>query len=304
MDKNNTRPQRMNVEVMEQLLSQQIGKNNDSFFLSKDIGVSRNATFFNDVMKSGFHGPLLVEDYRVGLVLEGEIDITINLIHHHVTPGTLVYIGLGSIVTIHSVSPDIKMRGCILPEETMNNIFADRKPEIINGQMMHFFAESTTEDRQFIDDMNLTVWNIIHRESYYPPVLYSALASVLYFYEGLYFRLNDVRGSQVESNRSREIFNRFISLVNKNSSCERTLSYYADQLCLSPRYLSSLVNEQSGHPAKYWIDKATITRAKVMLRHTTKSVSQIAYELNFPNDSFFCKYFRRLAGCSPTDYRK
>ena len=59
----------------------------------------------------------------------------------------------------------------------------------------------------------------------------------------------------------------------------------------------------AGVTAKDWIDRATITLAKVMLRHTTKNISQISDELHFPNDSFFCKYFKRLTGHTPLGWR-
>lgn len=59
----------------------------------------------------------------------------------------------------------------------------------------------------------------------------------------------------------------------------------------------------SGKSAKHWIDEATINAIKVQLRYTDKQVAEIAYDMNFPNASFFCKYFKRLTGMTPMDYR-
>lgn len=64
-----------------------------------------------------------------------------------------------------------------------------------------------------------------------------------------------------------------------------------------------MVLSTSGVGAKEWIDRAVISTAKVLLRHSDKQTSEIADELNFPNVSFFCKYFKRLTGSTPLQYR-
>ena len=68
--------------------------------------------------------------------------------------------------------------------------------------------------------------------------------------------------------------------------------------------MSTLVKAGSGKPAKQWIDEAITTRIKVELRHTDKSAAQIADEMNFPNASFFCKFFRRMTGTTTQAYRQ
>lgn len=100
-----------------------------------------------------------------------------------------------------------------------------------------------------------------------------------------------------------EVFNRFIRLVNKHVQEAHTLDYYADRICLTPRYLGTIVKEISGETAKNWIDRALITKAKVMLRHTDQQIIQIADHLGFPNCSFFCKFFKQKTGMTPQSYR-
>ena len=73
---------------------------------------------------------------------------------------------------------------------------------------------------------------------------------------------------------------------------------------LTPRYLSTLVRQASGRTVMDWVNEAVMQEAKLMLRHTDKLVYQIADELNFPNASFFSKYFRRMAGMTPNDLSK
>ena len=104
--------------------------------------------------------------------------------------------------------------------------------------------------------------------------------------------------------RQEEVFNRFLELVNKYAARERSITFYADRLFLTPRYLSTLVRQASGRTVMDWVNEAVMQEAKLMLRHTDKLVYQIADELNFPNASFFSKYFRRMAGMTPNDYRR
>jgi YesN/AraC family two-component response regulator len=104
--------------------------------------------------------------------------------------------------------------------------------------------------------------------------------------------------------RERDIFNKFIYLVNRSNGIERQLDYYADKMCLSQRYLGSIIRNVSGVTAKEWIDRAAITEIKVLLKHSDKQITQIADQLHFPNYSFFSKFFKRLTGTTPKKYRE
>jgi AraC-like DNA-binding protein len=75
-------------------------------------------------------------------------------------------------------------------------------------------------------------------------------------------------------------------------------------MCLTERYLSTIIRQTSSVTAKDWIDRALITRIKIELRHTDKPAAQIADEMHFANPSFFSKYFRRLTGMTPSDYKR
>ena len=81
-------------------------------------------------------------------------------------------------------------------------------------------------------------------------------------------------------------------------------SFYADKLCLTPHYLSSVIRETSGQTVMQWINQAVILEAKVLLKHSNLLVFQISDELNFPNPSFFSKFFKRMTGMTPAEYQK
>ena len=82
------------------------------------------------------------------------------------------------------------------------------------------------------------------------------------------------------------------------------LDFYAGKMCITVRYLSTMIRKASGVTAKEWLDRALVTQAKVMLSYSSRNVAQIADELNFPTSSFFCKFFKRMTGLTPQQYRR
>ena len=101
-----------------------------------------------------------------------------------------------------------------------------------------------------------------------------------------------------------ELFRRFIALVNEYSKEKRTVGFYADKLCLTPRYLNTVIHQVSHHTVMDWINQAVILEAQVLLKHSDLLIYQIADQLNFPNPSFFCKFFKRKTGMTPQEYQK
>lgn len=128
------------------------------------------------------------------------------------------------------------------------------------------------------------------------------LAVVLYIIHDSVIRHKQVKSISFQ-NRQCELFAEFFRLLTNNYRRERSVAYYAEQICLTPRYLSRVTKEVSGRSAAEWIDYFVIAEMKYLLRYTNRSVQQIAYDMNFPNQSFFGKYFKNHAGCSPTTYR-
>lgn len=96
----------------------------------------------------------------------------------------------------------------------------------------------------------------------------------------------------------------FMRLVHIYYNRERSVSFYASKLFISAKYLSILVKEATGRSAAQWIDIFVIMEAKNLLRYSGKNVQQVAYALNFSNQSSFGKYFKHLTGLSPTEYQK
>ena len=104
-------------------------------------------------------------------------------------------------------------------------------------------------------------------------------------------------------NRAEEYFRQFTELLGEHYKHERSVGFYARQLCITPKYLTTRIKRISGKSVSEWIDNYVILEAKTLLKYSNMSVQEIAYYLNFPNQSFFGSYFKRNAGMSPSQYK-
>lgn len=104
-------------------------------------------------------------------------------------------------------------------------------------------------------------------------------------------------------NRAEEYFRQFTELLGEHYKHERSVGFYARQLCITPKYLTTLIKRISGKSVSEWIDNYVILEAKTLLKYSNMSVQEIAYYLNFPNQSFFGSYFKRNACMSPSQYK-
>ena len=103
--------------------------------------------------------------------------------------------------------------------------------------------------------------------------------------------------------RQNELFVEFIHLVFEYGAKEREVAFYADKLCITPRYLSKIVHNISKETAKDIINRHCIQEIKTLLRSTNDTLQSIAMRLDFPDQSFFTRYFKKLAGMTPKEFR-
>ena len=103
--------------------------------------------------------------------------------------------------------------------------------------------------------------------------------------------------------RKHEIYAKFMNLVVHNFRKEHSVSYYADRLGLTPKYLSIVVKEVANKTPSECIQRFLIQEAMVLLKNTDQTMKEIVSELNFPTATFFCRYFKRNTGLSPNEYR-
>jgi AraC-like DNA-binding protein len=133
----------------------------------------------------------------------------------------------------------------------------------------------------------------------------SIVSSMICLVAGLWAdRINELREEAAQTTtRSRMVLEQFIRLVGQYHTKYRNVGFYADKLCLTPKYLSKLIKTASGKSAPEWIDSYVILEAKNLLKYSDIAIKEIVYRLNFPNQSVFYKFFKARTGMTPSEYR-
>ena len=111
------------------------------------------------------------------------------------------------------------------------------------------------------------------------------------------------RPDEVKSYRVRELFNRFMMLLERDYKISRDVNYYAAQMNISSKYLTNIVSQVTGHPPKTIIDQYVILQLKLHLKRSTQSIKEMAWEFHFADVSFFCRYFKKHTGLTPQQIR-
>ena len=159
--------------------------------------------------------------------------------------------------------------------------------------------------RNFQDYLMMIYRTMKDENAFKEMALTSLMSSMICILAGLWLdRIQDIRKQkQNDTSRSRVTFESFISLVSEHYAKHRNVGFYADQLCLTPKYLSKVVKNFSGKSAPEWIDAYVILEAKNLLKYSDLAIKEIVYRLNFPNQSVFYKFFKTRTGITPSQYR-
>ena len=293
-------PKLMDMSRMRDIFADNFSQIRENVFFSNELAMLHgDPMVFRLIIQQ--HPPFVINDHRLGMITRGEGDVNFNLVDRHLAAGTLIYIGPGTIIHPIHFSDDLEIQGIGLFADFPMPFVPDNIPTAFNGQVRDFQLLVGEADLQTARNILDTLWQLVHQPDYHRPTVSCLVAALMHHYDHLFHQQAD----RLAATRSREqtVFDRFIQLVNQHCREQHQISYYAERMCLTERYLGTIVRQTSGTTAKDWIDRALITQAKVLLRHTNHSVLQISEELSFPNPSFFSKYFKRLTAMTPMEYR-
>jgi AraC-like DNA-binding protein len=293
-------PRLMDRSQMQDILEPNMQSVLHQVFFNNELGIVHgDPTLFRLIMKR--KPPFIINDHRMGIVVRGEADINFNLQDRHLKAGMLAYLGPGTIITPHRFTNDFEIYGVILFSQFPMPFAPGQLPSAFNGQVRDFQLSVSEDDQQTTRNIIDTLWQLVRQPDCHQPTVSMLISALMHHYDGCYSKLAD----QAVRSQSREqtIFDRFITLVNQYCCEHHQIGYYAERMCLTERYLNTVIRQTSGTTAKDWIDRALITHIKIALRHTDKPAAQIAEEMHFANPSFFSKYFRRLTGMTPGAFK-
>lgn len=147
------------------------------------------------------------------------------------------------------------------------------------------------------------LWDVAKRVPFRQDVVSHLLNAIIADIQNISKYEQELRPKEKKS-RQEQTFSKFKKLVNEHCCRHRTIPFYADELALTPHYLSSLIAKMSGKSVMYWINRATLIQAKVLLKNKGMLICEVADRLNFPSQTAFGYFFKRETGMTQANIRK
>jgi AraC-like DNA-binding protein len=279
--------------------SPQIGIDDD--FSIIDMRLRRKSRTLNFPFR--FDGIILV------WCIKGAISVSINLNDYILEEDTLFICMPGNIFKLNEIvgeGEDLHYVCVAMSKEfaanqklDVNKTFSNAM-SLLDNPSVPILPEEAVLMGGYLDMMG----NVLKSDlAYRREAVQSLWISMLYVIAAMLDRRAKLAGDVSHTNRSRMLFEQFIGLVAKYHTQYRNVAFYADQLCLTPKYMSKLIKTATGKSAPEWIDAYVILEAKNLLKYSSDNIKQIVFKLNFPNQSVFYKFFKSRTGMTPSEYR-
>lgn len=269
-------------------------------YISRNLAVARNIRV--NLVRDQFRDtPTVLPEMRILLVKQGWARTTLNMMEHHIMPGDLVFLGANGILQYHDASSDVQAFGFSLSDDLFQLAIGNRIPEAFDGHLRDFHLHLSEEEAQYYDDLHLLVNQHMINQPHNSQVTLHLVGALLWYVNDLWKQHE--QSYREGQTREQRLFSDFIQLVTQYAPYHHKIDYYASRLCITPRYLSAIIGQVSGKSAKQWIDEALITRIKIALKHSDKSIADIADDMNFPSPPFLTKFFKRMTGITPNQFR-
>ena len=266
----------------------------------------------NDIVLSNHFDVITIErlPWKLGrplfaMCLQGSATVKVNLQEYKISSNELVTLMPDAIVHGYSFSDDFKGVMVLVSKSVAEDLLPDITsvlPILMDFRQSPVIKLMPDEAKSLYDFYNF-IWEKLPKVygDYGKHELNGLLLSI--FYEVLSVYKERFAYDKFKRTRNEEMFYKFYSLIEKEYCKERSVVHYADRLCISPKHLSMVVKKVSGRTASDWIDDYVILQAKQMLRSSSLTIQEVSRELNFSNQSFFGKYFKKHVGMSPSEYR-
>ncbi|MBQ7420198.1 MAG: AraC family transcriptional regulator [Prevotella sp.] len=242
----------------------------------------------------------------MALCKQGRAQYSIDTREQTVTPGDLLFISERHIVDNYKASPDFECQ-CIMLSTAFYHSFILNVQNVsslllfsMNNPVVSLTSDEIQVFGNYYQHIREKIADTAHH--YRTELVKALLLAMFYDMSNVIWRVEQ-SGKEAIS-RADAIFAQFIRLLEQNFRHERQVKWYAEQICITPKYLSEIVKQVSKRTPNDWIDHYVVLEIRVLLKNSTKSIKEIAEDLHFPNQSFLGKYFKEHIGVSPSKFRR
>ena len=235
----------------------------------------------------------------------GSATVTVDQLRDRVTRDTLLLLLPGSILHLNERTDDFRVRFCAFSLELFSEAAYRLDPSFFH--ILHEHAIIRLPDRIIEGVRNwFQMVSYTYRDRgniFRNTIIRNRLQNVLLEAFDKTQRFAPDVHSQTGTTRQADLFQRFVALVHEHCTEQREVAFYADRLCISTRYLSTIIRSVAHSTAKEFIDRSVVLEIKMLLGSTELSVQEIAYRLHFPDQSYLGRFFKKHTGVSPTEFR-
>lgn len=274
---------------------------NDVFYLSDDLVITTLSAQNNTTAEY----PASIDGFSAIIMMTGEATVSIDMQNYSVKPNTIVFFNPDSIIRTVKCSANAAAYFLAFSKSFVNEIQIDLSTSLPvymrfgKAPVLEVAPQDVDEIRQLFQLIKTMLRS--DKERYRHEIIRTLFTTAFYIITEINQR---EQPGGIKQGRCEVLFDEFMSLLQQYNKRERNVSFYAKQLNITPKYLSSVVKEVSGKTAARWIDESVILEAKALLKYSGMSIQEIAYHLNFSTQSFFGKYFKQHTGTSPSRYKR
>lgn len=263
-----------------------------------DIELLENETIIN---KMRF--PHKVNKVTQIVITSGEISCIVDFYSYTLKAPSMALFLPGQVIESIETDEDFAGFGMAVPKDFTDSLnLPVGFQEKLSFKSNHFYTLNKESLEAFMA-CYAQVSSIMKQEDHpYKEEIVRHLFSAYYY--GLGYYVHNAHPYASVMTGQQEICERFIALVAENFKTNRDIAFYADKLCITNKYLSALLKQETGMTALEWIEKYVVLYAKGCLSSTSMTIQEISDELDFPSQSVFGKYFKRVEGVSPKAYRR
>ena len=249
-------------------------------------------------MRKGYNTIIHCQGGRILVEIGGNQQIKIR-------PGQMLLIPAGKLVQPLMISTDVNASVMLISDKMLKSALGNQLS--IWNKAMYMKEIYVVEEAGWVEAMESYARTIFKTGTL--PVLYREIISsflrmmLLMLCEELMRHEDMTTLNDASTTHDKEVFNQFLQLLSQQNQKRQRVSFYADKMNISPKYLSSICKKVSGKNPMRWITENAMQDCYSLLKDTDLSVKEISNRLGFPNPSFFGQYFREQAGVTPMEYR-
>lgn len=240
------------------------------------------------------------------LCTQGEASYTVDAKASRIKQGDAIIVGEGQLIENFLASDDCDGIAIMISYDFFNDIVAgirDLNTLFLFSRLHPVFSLTEREANVLSSYIDTIIAKILEPEHHFRRELVSTLMKALiYDMSNVIYRYQ--MGEKKRFSRGEVVLFNYIRLVRDHFKQERRVSWYAHQLCITPKYLSETIKTISKRTPNEWIDYYVVLELRLLLKNSDKSIKEIAEYLNFPNQSFLGKFFKDHVGVSPSTFRK